>query len=350
MTSSPRHRSSTLKPIKPGLTIVPPQLATRGQFTPVSCPAPAHNHPHSIAPSGGIRAHFAHLLPRHAAFTVTLTLHQLHNVPLVHGEFGLKWKIKGVTSHSGNGILDKVKARKARGKLYERSRSGTSAVDPAPSIAKGSDTDNASLFDTASASDAQSIANSSSTHSPSNDHTHATGGSVQGHVARAQPVPIPAVVVSANHASPPLVARSVSGTSIVSVASGSSLASASLHANGRFVHNPPGYLSPDWSQQAPAHDTETLFSPPSGNTSRCPPSQTKLHYSPAKGITPFVKLKEHSVIWEKSLKFVVQMSVGRDNDELGGCLAKFVVMQVALLSFYSTQRAHHPIHAACGRR
>ncbi|KAF8556567.1 hypothetical protein OG21DRAFT_1602145 [Imleria badia] len=270
MTDSARHRSSTIKPAR---ITIPPSSPTS--------PTPTQH-------TGRIRAHLAHLLPRHAAFTLTLTLHQLHNVPLVHGEFGLKWKIKGVTSHSGNGILDKVKARKAKPKH-----------DEPPSIAKGSDTDNASLGDAASASDAHSIANSSS-------HDHAPSGT--------QPVSIPAVVVvSTNHPSSLSVARSFSGaSSIASVGSASSSAS-----NGRFIHRPPDYLSPDWSRQnsTPTHDTET------GDAS------TKLHYSPAKGSTPFVKLREHRIVWEKTLKFVVQMGVSRDNGELGDCLAKFVVMQ-----------------------
>jgi hypothetical protein len=228
----------------------------------------------------------------------------------VHGEFGLEWKLKGVTSHSGNGILDKVKGRKAR------------ATRSAPSIAKGSDTDNASLFDAASASDAHSIANSGSTHSHSNDHVNSTNGSAHGHPSGTQSLPIPAVVVSVNHPSPSSIARSISGTSSIT-----SLSSASSMSSASNVHNPPGYLSPDWSRQGPsqsptpAHDTETL---PNGDQ-----TSAKRHYSPAKGITPFVKLREHSVVWEKTLKLVVQMSVARDNGELGDCLAKFVVMQVA---------------------
>ena len=309
MTDTARHRSSTLKPLKPppARLAIPPR-APSPQSPQFCTPRPPH--------TGGIRAHLAHLLPRHAAFTLTLTLHQLHNVPLVHGEFGLEWKLKGVTSHSGTGILDKVKARKAK------------ATRSTPSIAKGSDTDNASLFDAASASDAHSVANSSSAHAPSSDHASSTSGSAHGHPTGTQPMPIPAVVVSVNHPSPPSIARSISGTpSITSLSSASSMSSAS---NGRFTHNPPGYLSPDWSRQGqsqsstPAHDTVAL---PSGDTIQ--PS-TKLHYSPAKGTTPFVKLKEHSVVWEKTLKLVVQMSVARDNGELGDCLAKFVVMQVAL--------------------
>lgn len=304
MTDSARHRSSTIKPTRINI----PQSI---QF---STPRPS-----SPTPTSGFRAHLAHLLPRHAAFTVTLTIHQLNNVPLVHGEFGVKWKVKGVTSHSGNGILDKVKARKAKTKLYPQSQS-------APSRAKGSDdTDNASLFDAASVSDAHSVANSS------NDHANA-------YTTRSQPLPIPAVVVSANHSSPLLVARSVSGTSsIASVGSASSSAS-----NSRFLHNPPGYLSANWSRQDPPQSSIPALHTDNGD------ALAKPLYSPAKGITSFVKLKEHSVVWEQKLKFVVQMSVGRDNDELGDCLAKFVVMQVCFLSFLSD--ALTELHVACDLR
>lgn len=341
MPDSPRHRSSTLRPIKQPparLNLVPdapssklrPTTPSHAKLTPLSHPTPRPASPTPTNPSqhtGGIRAHFAHLLPRHAVFTVTLTLHQLHNVPLVHGEFGLRWKIKGVTSHSGTSILDKVKARKTHGKSCERSRSGASAGPPS-SVAHRSDTDNASLFDAASVSDAHSIANSSSAHSHSNDHLTATNGSTQVHTTHTQPVPIPAVVVSANH--PSSVVRSVSGTSFASMSSASSMSPASL--NGR-IHS-TGFLSADWSRQAHtqsstfAYDSETLFLPHHDDATHYPQTPAKFHYSPAKGITPFVKLKEHNVVWEKTLKFLVQMSVSRESGELGDCLAKFIVMQV----------------------
>lgn len=374
-SGSSRHRSSTLKPIRqpPARLNLSPRSENstqfkstspaRTKFTPFSAgptarpssptprptsPTPTNTNQHT----GGIRAHFAHLLPKHAVFTATLTLHQLHNVPLVHGEFGLKWQIKGVTSHSGSSLLDKVKARKTQSKLYERSRPGTTAELPT-SITKGSDTDNASLFDAASVSDTHSIANSSSTHSHSNDHLNSINGSAHGHATYTQPLPIPAVVVSVNHSSPSSMTRSVSGTStIASVSSASSMSAASPYLNGRF-HNPPGYLSADWSRHGPAHsststhDTGTPFVPPS-DTTHYPQTPAKFHYSPAKGITPFVRLKEHNVVWEKTLKFMVQMSVGRDNSELGECLAKFVVTQVG--PPLSLQRADQPIHLACDRR
>ncbi|KIY66963.1 hypothetical protein CYLTODRAFT_491050 [Cylindrobasidium torrendii FP15055 ss-10] len=42
----------------------------------------------------GIRAHLHHLLPRHALFHAQIEVHQISNVPLVNGEFSVRWKIK----------------------------------------------------------------------------------------------------------------------------------------------------------------------------------------------------------------------------------------------------------------
>ncbi|KAJ7713892.1 N-terminal C2 in EEIG1 and EHBP1 proteins-domain-containing protein [Mycena maculata] len=44
------------------------------------------------APPTGLRAQLHHLLPRHALFRVHITIHQLASVPLVAGEFGVRWK------------------------------------------------------------------------------------------------------------------------------------------------------------------------------------------------------------------------------------------------------------------
>ncbi|KAJ7052500.1 N-terminal C2 in EEIG1 and EHBP1 proteins-domain-containing protein [Mycena amicta] len=60
----------------------------------------------------GIRAQILHILPaRHALFQVRVTISQLASVPLVHGEFGVRWKFKNT---------HKVKGKdKATGKLAE---------------------------------------------------------------------------------------------------------------------------------------------------------------------------------------------------------------------------------------
>ncbi|KAJ7826500.1 hypothetical protein B0H14DRAFT_3722506 [Mycena olivaceomarginata] len=44
--------------------------------------------------TGGLRAHLRQLVPRHALFQVSIQIHTLASVPLVRGEFGVKWKWK----------------------------------------------------------------------------------------------------------------------------------------------------------------------------------------------------------------------------------------------------------------
>ncbi|KIJ63609.1 hypothetical protein HYDPIDRAFT_41015 [Hydnomerulius pinastri MD-312] len=443
----PRVKSPTLLSPRPGTPSFPSSHVTARP----SSPTPVHpSHPHPqpspapITPSQptGIRAHFAHLLPRHAVFLVRLTVHQLHNVPLVHGEFGVRWKVKGVTSPStGGGILGKVKGRsKGRGRggangcgtpVRADSEMGKEAEngnergkDTMGTRESDRDTDNTSLLDGASASvsDAYSIANSSSTHSHSYEYAHSAngslnghhqngngGGSSQGHGGRTHPLSIPSVVISANSpitppsAAAPQTARSVSGApSLASVSSTSSTSSYSVPSPSYAAHvcsvnghgpstnghptscsycvhpnfTPPAhYLSADWLPQGPTQSpTLTQFdiqvpSPhphphshphnhshshqphPHPHTPNHPHHHHHHHphtpnhtnsttptlslsqtapvsgYSPAKGHTPFVKLKDHNVPWEQTLDFVVQMGIGRENGELGECGAKLVVMQ-----------------------
>ncbi|KAG2049691.1 hypothetical protein BDR06DRAFT_834670, partial [Suillus hirtellus] len=72
----------------------------------------------------------------------------------------------------------------------------------------------------------------------------------------------------------------------------------------------------------PTSDTRTTTNP-SPSLAKSPPNA----YSPAKGHTMFEQLQEHSVVWEQTLDVMVQMSITRETNELGGCEAKFVVMQ-----------------------
>ncbi|KAJ7163487.1 N-terminal C2 in EEIG1 and EHBP1 proteins-domain-containing protein [Mycena crocata] len=61
------------------------------------------NTPASPTSTTGLRALLHHLLPRHALFQVRITIHQLASVPLVHGEFGVKWKFKNTHKVKGKG-------------------------------------------------------------------------------------------------------------------------------------------------------------------------------------------------------------------------------------------------------
>ncbi|RPD60571.1 hypothetical protein L226DRAFT_461309 [Lentinus tigrinus ALCF2SS1-7] len=83
---------------------------------------PSHGH--------GLRTQLGHLIPRHALFQVHLHIDQLSNVPLIKGEFGVRWKFKNV--QSGSGLLSKMKGHRnwsgqSRGK--GTGAEGTGAAD-----------------------------------------------------------------------------------------------------------------------------------------------------------------------------------------------------------------------------
>ncbi|KAG1733305.1 N-terminal C2 in EEIG1 and EHBP1 proteins-domain-containing protein [Suillus lakei] len=252
----------------------PPSPGPDGRAKSPTRPALARPASPTTAHSSGFRAQLAHLLPRHAIFLLRLTIHQLSSVPLVNGEFEVQWKFKGVTS--GGGLLGKVKGK---GKAM-----GSTTPNGSANSAKGKEKEKPHETEmdavAVDASDAHSIANSNSTHShdPS----------------------IPSVVVSAN----------------TPVSSGSMPSTSSASPHSRPHNIPPQYLSADWLPQTAPPDP-----PPS--LAKSPPTA----YSPAKGHTLFEQLKEHSVTWEQTLDVMVQIGIGRETNELGGCEAKFVVMQ-----------------------
>ena len=64
----------------------------------------------STGPS--LRSHFFNILPKHALFKVKLQIHQISNVPLLSGDFAVKWRFRNVQSPGGNhgGLLSKMKA------------------------------------------------------------------------------------------------------------------------------------------------------------------------------------------------------------------------------------------------
>ncbi|KAI0356739.1 hypothetical protein OH77DRAFT_1422932 [Trametes cingulata] len=67
--------------------------------------APAH------PPSHGLRSQLGHLIPKHALFQVHLHIEQLSNLPLMSGEFAVRWKFKSV--QGGSGLLSKMKGNRS---------------------------------------------------------------------------------------------------------------------------------------------------------------------------------------------------------------------------------------------
>ncbi|KAI0363764.1 hypothetical protein BV20DRAFT_983585 [Pilatotrama ljubarskyi] len=62
-------------------------------------------------PSHGLRSQLGHLIPRHALFQVHLHIEQLSNLPLMSGEFAVRWKFKNV--QGGSGLLSKMKGNRS---------------------------------------------------------------------------------------------------------------------------------------------------------------------------------------------------------------------------------------------
>lgn len=82
---------------------------SRTPHTPSSVTPPSVNSHHT-----SFRSPLSHILPKHALFKVKLQIHQLSNVPLLGGEFGVKWRFKHVQSPGRNtGLLARIKANKS---------------------------------------------------------------------------------------------------------------------------------------------------------------------------------------------------------------------------------------------
>jgi N-terminal C2 in EEIG1 and EHBP1 proteins len=78
-----------------------------------SSPSPS-TRPSANSHSTSFRSPLSHILPKHALFRVKLQIHELSNVPLLGGEFGVKWRFKHVQSAGPNAsLLAKMKLSKS---------------------------------------------------------------------------------------------------------------------------------------------------------------------------------------------------------------------------------------------
>ncbi|KAH7906184.1 hypothetical protein BJ138DRAFT_1163222 [Hygrophoropsis aurantiaca] len=221
------------------------------------------------------------LRPRQTAvFAVRLTIHDVAAVPLVHGEFAVRWKIehhrpaRRVVS-GGNSNIDKDK----HGDNTERS----SYID------HGDHDDGYDRNNDADDYGGGIDNNSTDTHSNSNS------------------------AALAIFVSPPTF-----NTTDISAAS-------KAHADSVL-----GRCS---TESAPVNG-HTEFP---HTAAEAPPGNLKGHTesAPAKGQTEWAVLKDHTAAWEHTLEFIVHVSVNRDKGSgdggtLAPCDAKFVVMQVRI--------------------
>ena len=214
----------------------------------------------------GVRAHLAEFLPlpRHAIFAVKLTIHQLWNVPLVSGEFSVKWKfqkvhrIKHPSNAHGNGSTN---------------GNGVGLIG-----------DGEKVTQTATPNGSGSL----------NGNYNAKGKGRE--------------VIDPEHET--LTPSGASMLSIPSTSEDSSSPSASASPRATSVDLPA-----TGSLQSTRGGTDIIGS---GEDFSQEP----------RGRTRYVALREHNVKWGESVKVAVQMAIQRDSLELQPCELKLVVEQV----------------------
>ena len=227
----------------------------------------------SPTPSAGIRAQIGHLLPHHANFRARIQIHQISSVPFVSGEFGVRWKFKGVQSSSTpkKGLLGRVKAKaKANDK------------------GKGMEFD-AELLPSTGKRDVFPIT------------------PILAHPASVELPP--------TNRSAPLSSVATDHTSSHVPSSQSSLTASSqptLHwADSSSSFNPATVNASHVTMVSDSTITESL---PISSTHR-------------RGTTPFLKLKEHSVIWSHTLDTLLKFDIDRETSQIQPNPLKLVVMQ-----------------------
>jgi hypothetical protein len=242
-----------------------------------STPGTAH-----AAQVSGLRAQLRHLLPKHALFHVRINIHELSSVPLVHGEFCLRWKFKHVHSvpASSASLLGMVSGRsKAKEKEKDDSETEGSQTEggASPTSAETSPEAPNDLTD--------------------DDKKH-----------------IPSFIIS-NHQHHDFTSFSKSPPN----------SSLGIMSPEIFSPLPSDWLQPPRTPLASSSPSRAA-TPISLSLSASTPADS---YAAARGMTEYVKLKDHNVIWEHKVDVVVRMDVERDTTDLLQNEVKFTVMQVS---------------------
>lgn len=276
---SPGFKSPGIK--SPGLLKSPRQglfLRPNGSSTSIN------DMPHT---PNGLRAQLGHLLPKHAYFRARVVIHQLSSVPYVGGEFGVRWKFKGVQlQHPGpgskHGLLDRVKARSEN----KRSNSNDHHVGKVDKVTESS---------------AQADEPNFSIVSPGGTQSNNTGDSLLTH-----PDPIRSNTLSSFT------------SSISSQTSGGSGSTEMTTELGAFSMAFGTNTSTSTTIATP------VTKPNSGSTT---PDAIPMNSAPARGMTPFIPLKDHTVLWSQTLDTTLKFDIDRENSNVLPNPLKLVVMQ-----------------------
>ncbi|KAL5514717.1 hypothetical protein ACEPAG_2033 [Sanghuangporus baumii] len=257
----------------------------------------------------GVRAHLADLLPlqRHALFDVKLTIHQLWNVPLVTGEFSVKWKFQHIHRERVGGIR----------------RSGT----PSTLTPSGRFTPDSAGFLT--------LTNNSNNGFGSGRSESRSGKGKEREV-------VPPAAGAVDHDSEHDSAHSnliPSGASMLSIPSTSEASSSSPSLSPRrYSLDLPGETRTNSIANASAsgfgnsegngNGDGNGGASTSANNVNGSESASESHSHEARGRTPYVALRDHHVKWGQTVHVTVQIAIQRDTLELQPCELKLVVEQL----------------------
>ncbi|KAF9461768.1 hypothetical protein BDZ94DRAFT_1370507 [Collybia nuda] len=238
----------------------------------------------SSTPTSVLRAQLHHLMPRHTFFRARIHIHQIANIPLVSGEFGVKWKFKNVHTPSGTkqgGILGMVKSKSAKGKGKEENDDD----DEGDSNSQGS-------------------------------------GDQQ-----------PSQLLSAEW-KPPSTPSSTVFSSTVSSRTAVSSGASTYTASSRSSSSSAPFSQVSSTAFSASTASSGLSSSSTGNTT---PSNSPGSGTSARGQTPFLPLKDHGVTWDHTLDVLLRMDVERDTLDLLSSPLTLTVVQAG-----ATERSLKP--------
>ncbi|KAF9477644.1 hypothetical protein BDN70DRAFT_880906 [Pholiota conissans] len=226
----------------------------------------------------GIRAHLGHLLPRHTYFRAKILIHQISSVPFVSGEFGVRWKFKNVHTLAVHkqGILDRVMGN---GEKKSQSDKGKARED------------------SGEMGWLREMLSPTTVEPPEDGYVGSSGRRQKGAAA-------PQGIISS-----------------VSSRSSKTKHSQNLSADSSGI-NTLSALSTATDSTAGA---TTILNDTSGTLSNIP--SLPISTTPVRGMTPFLKLKEHSITWSQQLDPILKLDIDRETLQVQPCPLKLVVMQ-----------------------
>ncbi|CAL1710293.1 unnamed protein product [Somion occarium] len=260
--------------------IVPTPMPSRSSTSEsLTSQSSVHHHSHY-----GFRTQLGQFLPRHALFQVNLNIEELSNVPLVKGEFAVRWKFKNV--QSGSGLLSKMKNGGGGGARTASGGSVATTDDKSSVKGKGkAKADSSPYLLAAELHDDHS--SESSKYSYESEHT------------------------------------AIDEESSIPSAKNSNESQSSSSSSYRH-----GISTSPLTTPVPVSATPTITKATATGMPTIPSLASSLYsHVEAKGMTEWAQLQSYNVKWNQKVSVVVQMDVHRETGDLLPNELKLVIMQ-----------------------